>query len=101
MDALSLASVSDSVGHHIVNLWLPSNCEMLLLISVSFEAEARLKQYLNMQSLPMTIRTINQLLLFGVVIDIFSDYCTKPINTFCGKNAELLIVKPGGTYSFQ
>jgi len=26
---------------------------------------------------------------------------TKPINTLCGQNVELLIVKPGGVYSDQ
>jgi hypothetical protein len=35
------------------------------------------------------------------IINIYSENRTKPINTFCGKNTELLIVKAGGAYSYQ
>jgi membrane protease subunit (stomatin/prohibitin family) len=35
------------------------------------------------------------------IIAVYFGTHTKPINTFCEKNAELLIVKAGGTYSFS
>jgi hypothetical protein len=32
---------------------------------------------------------------------VYSQNHMKPINTFCGQNAELLTVKAGGTYSYD
>jgi hypothetical protein len=40
-------------------------------------------------------------MLFKEVIAVYSDSHTKPINTLCGQNAELLIIKAGGTYSYH
>jgi hypothetical protein len=39
---------------------------------------------------------ISWLVLFREIITVFSGYHMKPINTLCGKNAELLNVKAGG-----
>ena len=33
------------------------------------------------------------------IIAVCSEIRTKDINTLCGRNVELLNVKPGGTYS--
>jgi hypothetical protein len=35
------------------------------------------------------------------IIAVYTENHTKPINTPCGQNAELLIVKAGGTYSYH
>jgi hypothetical protein len=35
------------------------------------------------------------------VIAVYSEIHTKPINTLCGQNAELVNVKTGGTYSYH
>jgi hypothetical protein len=40
-------------------------------------------------------------MLFKEIIAVYSENHMKPINTLCGKNAELLIVKEGGTYSYH
>ena len=40
-------------------------------------------------------------MLYGEIIAVCSQIHTKHINTPCGKNAELLKVKRGGTYSDQ
>jgi hypothetical protein len=45
--------------------------------------------------------TINWLMLFKEIIVVYPKNCKKPINTLRGQNAELLIVKPGDTYSYQ
>jgi hypothetical protein len=42
-----------------------------------------------------TITKINWLMLFREIIAVYSENHTRPINTLCGQNAELLIVKPG------
>jgi hypothetical protein len=34
------------------------------------------------------------------IITVYSETHTKPINTFCEKNAELMIVKADGTYRY-
>jgi hypothetical protein len=39
-------------------------------------------------------------MLFREIIAVYSENHTKPIDTLCGNNAELLIVKAGGTYSY-
>jgi hypothetical protein len=44
-----------------------------------------------------TITKINWLTLFKEIIAVYSENNTKHINTLCGQNAELLIVKAGGT----
>jgi len=38
-------------------------------------------------------------MLYREIIAVCSQIYTKHINTLCGQNAELLNVKPGGTYS--
>jgi len=38
-------------------------------------------------------------MLYREIIAVCSQIHTKHINTLCGQNAELLNVKPGGTYS--
>jgi len=38
-------------------------------------------------------------MLYREIIAVCSQIRTKHINTLCGQNAELLNVKPGGTYS--
>jgi len=38
-------------------------------------------------------------MLYREIIAVCSEIHTKHINTVCGQNAELLNVKPGGTYS--
>jgi hypothetical protein len=45
--------------------------------------------------------TISWLMLFRKLSLFFSENRTKNINTLCGQNAELLIVKVGGTYSYH
>jgi hypothetical protein len=45
--------------------------------------------------------TINLLILFREIIGVLSENHTKPINTLCGQNAELLIIKAGGTYNYR
>jgi hypothetical protein len=44
-----------------------------------------------------TITKINWLTLFKEIIAVYSENYTKPIN----KNAELLILKSAGTYSYK
>jgi hypothetical protein len=48
-----------------------------------------------------TITKINWLMLFKEIIAVYWENHTKPINALCGHNAELLIVKAGGTYSYH
>ena len=38
-------------------------------------------------------------MLYSEKIAVFSQTHTKHINTLCGQNAEIVNVKPGGTYS--
>ena len=38
-------------------------------------------------------------MLYREIIAVCSQIHTKHMNTLCGQNAELLNVKPGGTYS--
>jgi len=38
-------------------------------------------------------------MLYRKIIVVCSQICTKHIYALCGKNVELLNVKPGGTYS--
>jgi len=38
-------------------------------------------------------------MLYREIIAVCSEFHAKHINTLCGQNVELLIVKPGGTYS--
>ena len=38
-------------------------------------------------------------MLYREIIAVCSDTHTKHVNTQCGRNVELLNVKPGGTYS--
>jgi hypothetical protein len=48
-----------------------------------------------------TITKINWLTLFKEIIAVYCKNHMKRINTLCGQNAELLNVKPGGTYSYH
>jgi hypothetical protein len=41
------------------------------------------------------------LILFREIIAVFCDNHAKPSTTFCGQNAELRIIKAGGTYSYH
>ena len=43
----------------------------------------------------------SQLMLHREIIVVCSQIHTKHINTLCGRNVELLNVKPGDTYSNQ
>jgi hypothetical protein len=49
----------------------------------------------------VTMTTINWSSLFREIIAVYSENHTKPINTLCGQNAELLDVKTGGAYSYH
>jgi hypothetical protein len=40
-------------------------------------------------------------MLLGETISVKNENHMKPINTLCGQNAELLIRKAGGTYSYH
>jgi hypothetical protein len=44
---------------------------------------------------------INWLMLLKDVIYVYSENSMKLINTLCGQNEELLIVKAGGTYIYH
>jgi hypothetical protein len=44
---------------------------------------------------------ISWLILFMEIIAAYSGNHTKPINMLCGQNAELLIVKADGIYSYH
>jgi hypothetical protein len=48
-----------------------------------------------------TITKINWLTLFKEIIAVYSENHMKPIDTLCGQNTELLIVKVGGTYGYH
>jgi hypothetical protein len=48
-----------------------------------------------------TITKINWLTLFKEIIAACSENHATPISTLCWQNAELLIVKAGGTYSYH
>jgi hypothetical protein len=39
--------------------------------------------------------------MFQEIIAVYSENHTKPINTLCGQNTELLNIKAGGTYSYH
>jgi hypothetical protein len=71
------------------------------------EAEASLNKSLFKYSvltakktLNFTITKIDWSMQFREIIAVYSEYHTKPINTLCGKNEELMIVKAGGTIGF-
>jgi hypothetical protein len=53
------------------------------------------------KTLHFTITKINWLTLFKEIIAVYSENLTKHTNILCVKNAELLTVKAGGTYSYQ
>jgi hypothetical protein len=40
-------------------------------------------------------------MMFREIITVYSDNHTKNINSLCGQNAELLIVKEGGTCRYH
>jgi hypothetical protein len=48
-----------------------------------------------------TITKINWLTLFKEIIAVYSENYKKLTNVICEKNAELLIVNAGGTYSYH
>jgi hypothetical protein len=45
--------------------------------------------------------TISWLIMFKEVITVYSEDHTKPINTLCRQNEELLIIEAGDTYSYH
>jgi hypothetical protein len=47
------------------------------------------------------ITETNWLILFKEIIAVYSENHTKPRNTLCGQNVELLIVKADGEYSYH
>jgi hypothetical protein len=49
----------------------------------------------------MLIYKLCWLMLFRETGTVYSESHTNPINTLCGQNAELLIVKAGGTYTYH
>jgi hypothetical protein len=53
------------------------------------------------RTLRFAITKIIDLLLFKEIISFYSENNTKPINTLCGKRAELLNVKAAGIYSYR
>jgi hypothetical protein len=48
-----------------------------------------------------TITEINWLTLFKEIIAVYSQNHMKGINTLCGQNAEVLVIKAGDTYSYH
>jgi hypothetical protein len=42
---------------------------------------------------------IRWLMVLKEITTVFYESYTEPINTFCGQNAELLIIKAGSTYT--
>jgi lipoate-protein ligase B len=44
---------------------------------------------------------VTQLIYFREIIAVYSENHMKLINTLCGKHAELLDVKAGGTYTYH
>jgi hypothetical protein len=40
-------------------------------------------------------------MLFREIIAVYSENHMKPINTLCGQNEELLVVKAGGAYNYH
>jgi hypothetical protein len=72
----------------------------------SLKHEARLNKtkkcsYYLKETLHVSMTTINWLILFRKIIAVYSENHTKSMNSLCGQNAELLIVKVGGTYSYH
>jgi hypothetical protein len=50
---------------------------------------------------PVSMTTISWLMLSRKIFAVYSENHKKPTNTICEQNAELLIVKTGGTYSYH
>jgi hypothetical protein len=48
-----------------------------------------------------TITKISLLTLFKEIITVYSENHTKPIDTLCEQNAELLIAETGGTFCYD
>jgi hypothetical protein len=42
---------------------------------------------------------VNYLILFKETVTVYPENHTKTINTFCGQNAELLVIKVSDTYN--
>jgi hypothetical protein len=40
-------------------------------------------------------------MLYKEIIYFYTENHMKPLNTLCGQNVELLIVRAGGTYSYH
>jgi hypothetical protein len=49
----------------------------------------------------VSMTTISWSMLFKEIIAVYSENHTKPINTLCGQNADLLIIKSGGTHHYH
>jgi hypothetical protein len=44
---------------------------------------------------------VTQLMLYREIVAVFSEIHTTHINTLCGQNVELYVVKLGGMYSYH
>jgi hypothetical protein len=72
-------------------------CNCPQLIEITFKDPvpiAKKTQY-------FTITKINCLTTFKEIITAYSENLMKCINTLCSENYKLLIVKAGGTFSYQ
>jgi hypothetical protein len=65
-----------------------------------FEAKSKF-QFLPQRKHNTSPLKISWLMLFGEIITVYLENHMKPINTVCGKNALLLIVKAGVTYNYH
>jgi hypothetical protein len=79
------------IGFHIIN---PLKPEAHLNIYEDSVRTAKKTQH-------FTITKINWLMLLKEIIAVHAENHTKPRNTQCGQNAELLNVKVDGTYSYH
>jgi hypothetical protein len=48
-----------------------------------------------------SVTKINLLMLFKKIIAVYSENHMKPINTLCGQNTELLIIKVTSTHTYH
>jgi hypothetical protein len=53
------------------------------------------------EAYPTSTTKLNWLMLSKEIIAVYSENQTKPINTFSGRNAKLLIIKESGRYNYQ
>jgi hypothetical protein len=74
-----------------------SECVLTSLIQIIFKDSVPIAK----KTQHFTITKINWLTLFKKIIAVYSENHAKLINTLCGQNAELYIVKAGGTYRYN